>query len=141
MKEQVAAACIHCDYEGTYKRVDATPHWHLWLAAKNSPNPFYLRDLERRTAAEQDDGVDITNGSMMDPTADCMDLDLEPTENVVYSPLSDDRMSGRMRRSMDLMKAEHLSRVSSRGMCGRNRSCYARSRIYVRVLLRDLWAG
>ncbi|KAK2850658.1 hypothetical protein FQN49_005451 [Arthroderma sp. PD_2] len=56
MKKTAAVACIFCDYEEMYKEINCTPHPDLATAAKESRNPFYLRDIEQK-AAEQ--GIDL----------------------------------------------------------------------------------
>ncbi|KAA8648337.1 uncharacterized protein ATNIH1004_004222 [Aspergillus tanneri] len=88
MKHQIAITCVFCDYERLYRNLQVTPHYHIcWLAAKQSPNPFYLRDLETR-AAEQ--GFDVTKQTYYwsGETSEWLHKDLEPTSNAIYSPLT-----------------------------------------------------
>ncbi|KAL0944939.1 uncharacterized protein CTRU02_202826 [Colletotrichum truncatum] len=75
MKAQVAAAAIYCDYVSLYKWIQPTPSEHLCLAARLSPNPFYLEDLEKRAAAQNIPLV----ASEQDLEVQCMMADLEPT--------------------------------------------------------------
>ncbi|XHG05794.1 hypothetical protein AWENTII_009007 [Aspergillus wentii] len=83
MKEQIAIACIFCDYEWQYRKLDANSN--MRLAAQNCSNPFYLADVERR-AAEQ--GIDITLGHRdWDGETDAVATDLEPTTESLYAPL------------------------------------------------------
>ncbi|THD00246.1 hypothetical protein EYZ11_000296 [Aspergillus tanneri] len=87
MKRQIAIACVFCDYEGLYRSLQVVPHYHIWLAAKQSPNPFYRQDLETR-AIEQ--GFDVTEKiySWTGESSDWLAKDLEPTNNAIYSPLT-----------------------------------------------------
>lgn len=86
MIQQIAIACILCNYESVYRNLSGVkPHWHLWLAAKRSPNPVYLADLEQRA---REIGVDITQGRRdWDGKTDCLDEDLEPTVQYTIAPL------------------------------------------------------
>jgi hypothetical protein len=60
MIQQIAVACILCDYDSVYRSLSRVkPHWHLWLAAKRSPNPIYLANLEQRA---REIGFDIIQG-------------------------------------------------------------------------------
>lgn len=91
MKEQIAIACIFCDYQSTYTKIQANPDWTIWLAAQKSPNPFYLADVERH-AAEQDIKVDQDFRSWYGEL-NVLDSDLEPTmEDLLplYPALMDD---------------------------------------------------
>ncbi|EFR05108.1 hypothetical protein MGYG_08117 [Nannizzia gypsea CBS 118893] len=56
MKKTAALACIFCDYEEAYKEINCTPHPDLATAAKQSRNPFYLRDIEQKVAEQ---GIDL----------------------------------------------------------------------------------
>ncbi|EFR03918.1 hypothetical protein MGYG_06917 [Nannizzia gypsea CBS 118893] len=50
MRQAVAIACIFCDYEELYKKIDIPPDLDLKLAAAQSSNPFYLQDIKRKVA-------------------------------------------------------------------------------------------
>ena len=85
MKTQVAIAAIMIDDHMFYKFIDHPPHPYLWLAAQNSPNPYYRQDLERK-AAEQ--GIDLDD-VWGDPISDSLQPDLEPTDNCMNFWLED----------------------------------------------------
>ncbi|EON69336.1 hypothetical protein W97_08596 [Coniosporium apollinis CBS 100218] len=50
MKQSVARACIVADYKTVYDGLNAEPDSSLMAEARDSPNPHYLRDLERKAA-------------------------------------------------------------------------------------------
>ncbi|POR34342.1 Hypothetical protein TPAR_09742 [Tolypocladium paradoxum] len=84
MKQQVAAAAIVCDYPCLYDMVNPEPNHTLWLAARNSQNPFYLQDIKKK-ATEKDLLQDICSGSMMDYEPECVERELEPTGESLWS--------------------------------------------------------
>ncbi|KAK1963007.1 hypothetical protein LY78DRAFT_705441 [Colletotrichum sublineola] len=76
MTEQVAVAAIYCDEQLLYRMLNPKPHWRLYLAAQQSHNTFYAKDLEKR-AAEQ--GISLDDGTSMDPDCKALTLDMEPS--------------------------------------------------------------
>lgn len=85
MTQQIAIASMYCDYEGAYQTLNIKPHYYIWLAARDSANPFYLEDIMKR-GAEQ--GIDVTSGFReWDGTTDCIKLNLERTRYLFHSPL------------------------------------------------------
>ena len=90
MTEQIAIACIVCNYKGLYEIISPTPSWHLHLAAEQSPTAFYLEDLKKR-AAEQ--GISIADREYeLDGSTDALSWDLEPTDVILWSCLHRDSM-------------------------------------------------
>jgi hypothetical protein len=87
MTHQIAIACIFCDYEHLYRQLQPSLHRHLWLAAEQSPNPLYKEDLKKRAAEE---GIDLMHVTYhwTGASSDWLAPDLEPTSNVICSPLN-----------------------------------------------------
>lgn len=91
MRLQVAHACIVADYSMQYDALQIRPSWILWWEARNSHNPYYKEDLERR-AAEL--GIDISSLSekYKDCSADinrfCTNRDKEPTDRFLWRELA-----------------------------------------------------
>ncbi|EFQ99543.1 hypothetical protein MGYG_02556 [Nannizzia gypsea CBS 118893] len=93
MQEQIAIACIFCDYEDVYKSINPVPHWRIRLAATKSVNSFYLADVDKR-ASEQ--GVDVTERrGERDGKKDNLSSDLEPTSLWVTSSIKSNAMVNR----------------------------------------------
>ncbi|KAK7421154.1 hypothetical protein QQZ08_010084 [Neonectria magnoliae] len=76
MKEAAGIACIVCDYEYTYRKINPEPSYLLWTTAKNSTNPYYREDVEKR-GAEQ--GLNLENYRGWDGELDNVEKDMEPT--------------------------------------------------------------
>lgn len=85
MKKQIAIACIHCDYEFLYSQLDVKPSYHIWVAARDSPNPVYRADVEKRAAEK---GIDVTNDAYeWQHIPHCIQAELEPRADKLYTPL------------------------------------------------------
>ncbi|WEW61066.1 hypothetical protein PRK78_006555 [Emydomyces testavorans] len=87
MKRTAAIACIFCDYNWLYQSLNCRPDDKLVLAARNSRNPFYLQDLERRATEE---GIQLNYPLFVDEDEEWLQYDLEPTEKELRSRLLDD---------------------------------------------------
>ncbi|RJE19722.1 hypothetical protein PHISCL_07935 [Aspergillus sclerotialis] len=87
MTHQIAITCVLSDYGRLYRELCVKPHYHIWLAARRSPNPFYRQDLETRSA---DLGFDVTYPAChwTGATDSWLAEDLEPTSDLIYSPLN-----------------------------------------------------
>ncbi|KAG8158399.1 hypothetical protein KVR01_011521 [Diaporthe batatas] len=91
MRLQVAHACIVADYRMQYDKLQIRPSWILWQEAKNSHNPYYKEDLERRSAEL---GFDVSStseenkvlGAYINPW--CTNRDKEPTDRFLWHELS-----------------------------------------------------
>ncbi|EFE32505.1 uncharacterized protein ARB_00690 [Trichophyton benhamiae CBS 112371] len=93
MQEQIAIACIFCDYQDIYQSINPVPHWRIRLAATKNPNPFYLADIDKR-ASEQ--GIDVTERpGERDGKKDSLSSDIEPTSMWVESPINESTMVSR----------------------------------------------
>ncbi|KAI9778947.1 MAG: hypothetical protein M1816_003795 [Peltula sp. TS41687] len=75
MKQSIARACIVADYESLYDKFDAEPDFFLVAEARDSPNPHYMRDLERK-ATERGGPVGEDAPDWRKKTRKCM---FEPT--------------------------------------------------------------
>lgn len=91
MRLQIAHACIVADYREQYDMLQIRPSWVLWWEARNSHNPYYKEDLERR-AAEL--GFDISSLEEKNKvvSADinrfCTNRDKEPTDRFLWRELA-----------------------------------------------------
>lgn len=93
MREQIGIAAIMCDYEHLYRSLELRPIDRLWLAAKQSPNPLYREDLQKRM---DDLGIKGWSHIDIDGRSDCIagvHRDLEPTSDMAFAPLSPHLMS------------------------------------------------
>ncbi|RMJ22221.1 hypothetical protein PHISP_06912 [Aspergillus sp. HF37] len=97
MKTQIVIACIHCDYEFPYRKLDFEPSPNIWEAALASPNPFYRADVEKR-AAEQ--GIDLTDEYEWQEVPHCIQAEWKPRSSHLYTPLFADLMS----ESLDIIE-------------------------------------
>ncbi len=89
--QQIAAACIACDYEWLYRHLRPTPSPLLRLAAENSPNPFYLEDLRKR-AGELGVPIDV-GADDGDGAAAVLGGDPEPTQLTLWARLREHHVS------------------------------------------------
>ncbi|KAJ9637132.1 hypothetical protein H2199_007418 [Coniosporium tulheliwenetii] len=84
MKQSVARACIVADYKTVYDELNAEPDSSLIAEARDSPNPHYLRDLERK-AAERGGVVSDDSPEWKRNTRKHM---FEPTTTSLYKDVS-----------------------------------------------------
>ena len=91
MRLQVAHACIVADYREQYDALQIRPSWILWWESRNSHNPYYKADLERRSAEL---GFDVSSLSEKEKvlSADinrfCTNRDKEPTDRFLWRELA-----------------------------------------------------
>lgn len=63
MKPAAARACIVADYQFTYDRIDPDPDPFLLREARDSTNPHYLQDIERKVSQLDDTSIMEHDGS------------------------------------------------------------------------------
>ncbi|KAF9876435.1 hypothetical protein CkaCkLH20_05843 [Colletotrichum karsti] len=82
--------CIVADYQDVYDELTVFPHRYLWLQAKQSANPHYREDQERRAAehgTDLNEPVQLPDG-LVDPWPEDVyggitRADKEPTSNIL----------------------------------------------------------
>ncbi|KAL0936527.1 uncharacterized protein CTRU02_208742 [Colletotrichum truncatum] len=100
MSVQIGIACIIADYQDVYDEVKPLLHRLLWLQAKQSTNPYYLQDIERRAAEAE---LHLSKGTVWDldfpnPWPDevyegVTKADKEPTNDVLTETIANDPRS------------------------------------------------
>lgn len=105
MKKQTAIACIHCDYKSLYSDLGIEPSYHIWKAARNSPNPFYRADVEKRAAEK---GVNVTNNLFeWQEVPHCIQAEWKPRPSQLYTPL----FPHLMRECLDIVERPNPSMI------------------------------
>lgn len=91
MRLQIAQACIVADYRELYDTLGVRPSWILWEESKNSHNPYYKADLERRSAELGFDVSSMEEKSetrRLDINQWCTNRDKEPTDRFLWRELA-----------------------------------------------------
>ncbi|KAJ6103108.1 hypothetical protein N7486_005535 [Penicillium sp. IBT 16267x] len=81
MKPQIAITCILSDDQALYEQLNPRPRPNLLQMAYRSENPFYLEDLKKREAEQ---GMEFEYLGPMEGIGASLELDLEPTTDVVF---------------------------------------------------------
>jgi hypothetical protein len=96
MRLQAAHTCIFADYRMLYDKLQVRPCWILWQESRNSHDPYYKADLERRVAELRIDVAAEKYKSLNINVAInrwCTNRDKEPTDRVLWQDLGDCQMT------------------------------------------------
>ncbi|RMJ19171.1 hypothetical protein CDV36_001182 [Fusarium kuroshium] len=88
MREQVAVACIMCDYWGCFNSMKPKPTAAMWLAAEQSVEPFYRKYIEEKIVELGLDPKDIKD--RIDPYEESgLIINKEPTSMILQGGLQE----------------------------------------------------
>ncbi|KAJ5589468.1 hypothetical protein N7537_012146 [Penicillium hordei] len=89
MRHQIAITCILCDYELLFVALKPPPRESLFVAAKQSGNPFYLKFLEKFVKERSIGSREISEFGPYDTTLEAsLQPDLEPRDTQAYSSIT-----------------------------------------------------
>ncbi|KAK3064392.1 hypothetical protein LTS18_007599 [Coniosporium uncinatum] len=81
MANAAAHACIVCNYQHSFDKIDSVPDYNLWAEAKDSRNLYYQCEIERKAAEH---GIDLLEQEKMAINYD----DTYPTQSALFEPSS-----------------------------------------------------
>jgi len=81
MANAAAHACIVCNYQDSFDKIDFVPDFNLWAEAKDSRTPYYQCEIERKAAEH---GIDLLKQEKMAIDYD----DTYPTQSSLFEPSS-----------------------------------------------------
>ncbi|CAI7614964.1 unnamed protein product [Penicillium discolor] len=94
MRQQIAIACIICDYESLFLALKPPPRESLLVAAKQSGNPFYLKCLEEFVKERSIESREISEFDDDTSLEASLQPDLEPRATQAHSSINFSDMMG-----------------------------------------------
>ncbi|CAG8933970.1 unnamed protein product [Penicillium salamii] len=92
MRHQIAIACVICDYEELFQQLKPPPLESLFVAARRSENPFYLKYLEACAGTRDMEDPEISDFNDFDAVESCLKIDLEPRNSDAYTSVGFSQM-------------------------------------------------
>ncbi|KAJ5818248.1 hypothetical protein N7474_003839 [Penicillium riverlandense] len=87
MRHQIAITCVICDYEELFQQLKPPPLESLFVAAKRSENPFYLKYLEECAGGRSIEDPEISDFNDFDAIESSLKIDLEPRNSDAYTSI------------------------------------------------------
>ncbi|KAJ5685671.1 hypothetical protein N7536_008290 [Penicillium majusculum] len=94
MRQQIAITCIICDYESLFLALKPPPREFLFVAAKQSGNPFYLKYLEEFVKGRSIESREISEFDDDTSLEASLQHDLEPRATQAHSSINFSDMMG-----------------------------------------------
>lgn len=94
MRQQIAITCIICDYESLFLALKPPPRESLFVAAKQSGNPFYLKYLEEFVKGRSIESREISEFDDDTSLEASLQHDLEPRATQAHSSINFSDMMG-----------------------------------------------
>ena len=88
MRQQIAITCIVCDYESLFLALKPPPRESLFVAAKQSGNPFYLKYLEEFVKERSIESREISEFDDYTSLEASLQPDLEPRATQAHSSIN-----------------------------------------------------
>lgn len=85
MRHQIAITCVICDYEELFQQLKPPLLQSLFVAAKRSKNPLYLKYLEGCLGRRDMECPEFSNFNDFDAIESSLKLDLEPRNSHAYT--------------------------------------------------------